>query len=123
MASHTLRYNQCAYIGSSEVLRYASSYGKWMMVLAVVLGALFGVVGFLPLLAGIKNVRKVSATSTYGLLGLFLGCIFISAILLVVPLLVCSKVAHDVAFAMAIAELVVFVALVAVLGIMRARQK
>lgn len=105
------------------MLRYASSYGKWMMVLAVVLGVLFGVVGFLPLLAGIKNVRKVSATSTYGLLGLFLGCIFISAILLVVPLLVCSKVAHDAAFAMAIAELVVFVALVAVLGIMRARQK
>ena len=98
-------------------------YGKWMMVLAVVLGILFGVVGFLPLFAGIRIVKKIPATNTYGFLGLFLGCIFISAILLVVPLLVCSKVAHDVAFAMAIAELVVFIALVAVLGIMRIRQK
>jgi hypothetical protein len=94
-----------------------------MMVLAVVLGILFGVVGFLPLFAGIRIVKKIPATNTYGFLGLFLGCIFISAILLVVPLLVCSKVAHDVAFAMAIAELVVFIALVAVLGIMRIRQK
>lgn len=93
------------------------------MVLAVVLGILFGVVGFLPLFAGIRIVKKIPATNTYGFLGLFLGCIFISAILLVVPLLVCSKVAHDVAFAMAIAELVVFIALVAVLGIMRIRQK
>jgi hypothetical protein len=81
------------------------------------------VVGFLPLFAGIRIVKKIPATNTYGFLGLFLGCIFISAILLVVPLLVCSKVAHDVAFAMAIAELVVFIALVAVLGIMRIRQK
>ena len=94
-----------------------------MMVLAVVLGILFGVVGFLPLFAGIRIVKKIPATNTYGFLGLYLGCIFISAILLVVPLLVCSKVAHDVAFAMAIAELVVFIALVAVLGIMRIRQK
>ena len=93
------------------------------MVLAVVLGILFGVVGFLPLFAGIRIVKKIPATNTYGFRGLFLGCIFISAILLVVPLLVCSKVAHDVAFAMAIAELVVFIALVAVLGIMRIRQK
>ena len=94
-----------------------------MMVLAVVLGILFGVVGFLPLFAGIRIVKKIPATNTNGFLGLFLGCIFISAILLVVPLLVCSKVSHDVAFALAIAELVVFIALVAILGIMRIRQK
>ena len=93
------------------------------MVLAVVLGVVFGVVGFLPLLAGTRIVKKIPATNTYGFLGLFLACILISLVLLVVPLIVCAKVAHDVAVAMAIAELIVFVALIAVLGIMRARQK
>ncbi|MBQ6455234.1 MAG: hypothetical protein IJJ32_03990 [Eggerthellaceae bacterium] len=94
-----------------------------MMVLAVVLGVLFGVIGSLPLFAGIRIVKKIPATNTYGFLGLFLGCIFVSAILLVVPLLVCSKVAHDVAFAMAIAELLVFLAFIVILGIMRIKQK
>ena len=93
------------------------------MVLAVVLGIVFGAVSSLPLFFGIRFVKNVPATNTYGLLGLFLGCIIFSSILLVVPLLVCAKVAHDVAFAMAIAEIVVFVAIVAALGIMRIRQK
>lgn len=94
-----------------------------MMVLAVVLGIVFGVVSFLPLLGGIRLVKKIPATNTYGILGLFLACIFFSSILLVVPLLVCAKVAHDVAFAMAIAEVVVFLVLVAILGIRKMTQK
>ena len=93
------------------------------MVLAIVLGIVFGVIGSLPLFFGIRFVKRISATNTYGFLGLFLGCIFVSAILLVVPLLVCANVAHDMALAMAIAELTVFLVLVAILGIMRIRQK
>lgn len=93
------------------------------MVLAVLLGVLFGIIGALPLFGSLRLVKGIPATNTYGFLGLFLGAILISLILLVVPLIVCAKTAHDVALPMAIAEMLVFLVLVIALGVWRIRQK
>lgn len=74
------------------------------MVLPIVLGAVCGVLGFLPLMVGLKLARKATPTSNLGHAGALLLGVFGSFLLLIVPLIVCIVVARDVVLPFTIAE-------------------
>lgn len=65
------------------------------MAFAILIGALAGVVGFIPLFVAMRLSRKsistnVLGTATYGLVG-----VFVSMIVLAVEIIICSRVASE----------------------------
>lgn len=76
--------------------------------MSIILGALVGFLGFVPLLFSFRLARKHPSTGTLSL-GLYgLGGVFVSLILLAVGLIVCAVVARSEVVAFAIPEAVVF---------------
>ena len=89
------------------------------MILSVLLGVVFGLIGLVPLYVSTRLVKRITATNTYGFLGAFLAAILVSMVILVVSMIVCKVVAPDVVKAFCIAEVLVFVVGVIVVGLVR----
>jgi len=67
------------------------------MVLSIVLGLVVGVLGFLPLFAGLKLTKRVTKTSNLGYLGALLVGMVGSFLVLAVALFACVTLAREVA--------------------------
>ncbi len=74
------------------------------MVVAIVLGALAGVVGFLPLVRSIDLAKNATPTSNLGHAGALLLGVLVSFVILAVAVVVCIVVARDLTVAFALAE-------------------
>ena len=79
------------------------------MALAIVIGAVAGLIGFIPLFVALRlSRRSASATALnaalYGLAG-----VFVSLIVLVVELIVCAQVARSLVLPFGIAEMLALI--------------
>ena len=79
------------------------------MVLAVVLGALAGFLGFVPLFASLKLSRYAKATNTmttalYGLVG-----VFVSLVVVIAGMIICSQVARGLILPFGITEILALI--------------
>lgn len=79
------------------------------MVIAIVLGALSGIVGFLPLFAGLRMTRKVTDTSNLGHLGALLLGVLASFALLFATAIACAVFARDLILPFVFAEVAALV--------------
>ena len=94
------------------------------MVLAIVLGAISGVLGFLPLYGGLQMSKKVTRTSNFGYAGTLLLSVFVSFVILVGTLIVCVVLARDMVVPFVAAEAIALVVTAVIFGIMkRARRR
>ena len=65
------------------------------MIAAIVLGAVSGILGFLPLYMGLRLARKATPTSNLGHAGALLLGVLLSFLILVAAFIVCIFVARD----------------------------
>lgn len=80
------------------------SAGKQDMAAAIVLGALFGVAGFLPLVAGLRMTRRVTDTSNLGHAGALLLGVLVSVIVIFAAAIACVVLARDLVLPFVLAE-------------------
>lgn len=92
---------------------------KQVMAVAVLCGALAGFVGFLPLLFGLRQTRKVTATSNFGHMSILLISLIISFVLMFVFAIICVNVARDVAMPFVLAEALALSVTAIVFGVRR----
>ena len=57
---------------------------KRSMAIAILLGAILGVVGFIPLFIGLRLTRRVTATSNFGYMSILIISLIVSFVLLFV---------------------------------------
>lgn len=76
------------------------------MAIAIVLGALAGIAGFLPLFAGLRMTRRVTDTSNLGHAGALLLGMLISVAVLFVTAIACIVLARDLVLPFVLAEVV-----------------
>lgn len=93
------------------------------MVLAIVLGVLSGVLGFLPLVAGLVLAKKATSTSNLGHAGALLLGVLFSFVILVAALFACAGIARDVLLPFALAEIGVLVIAAIGFGVYRLVRK
>ena len=93
------------------------------MALAIVLGAVSGVVGFLPLFIGLRLTKRVTATSNFGYMSILIISLIVSFALLFVFAIVCVNVARDIALPFALAEAVALSVTAIVFGVKRMVRK
>lgn len=72
-------------------------------LLAVVVGALIGAAGFVPVFATATRARKMLATNSVGSLGLLLLSLLISFLVMLVAVVLCANIARSVLFYFVIA--------------------
>ena len=72
--------------------------------LAIILGAVWGVVGFLPLFGGLRLSRRIPADSAFGQMGVCRVGLAVSFLVLLIGVLVCSKVARPLSLPFVLAE-------------------
>lgn len=87
------------------------------MVGAVVLGALSGIVGFLPLPVGLRLTKKVTETSNLGHMGLLLLSVLASFVVLFATMLACLFLVRDLALPFVLAEAIALIVAAIVFGI------
>ena len=74
------------------------------MIAAIVLGAVSGILGFLPLYIGLRLARKATPTSNLGHAGALLLGVLLSFLILVAAFIVCIFVARDLVLPFVLAE-------------------
>ena len=74
------------------------------MIAAIVLGAVSGILGFLPLYMGLRLARKATPTSNLGHAGALLLGVLLSFLILVAAFIVCLFVARDLVLPFVLAE-------------------
>ena len=74
------------------------------MIAATVLGAVSGILGFLPLYMGLRLARKATPTSNLGHAGALLLGVLLSFLILVAAFIVCIFVARDLVLPFVLAE-------------------
>ena len=74
------------------------------MIAAIVLGAVSGILGFLPLYMGLRLARKATPTSNLGHAGALLRGVLLSFLILVAAFIVCIFVARDLVLPFVLAE-------------------
>lgn len=74
------------------------------MIAAILLGAVLGVLGFLPLYMGFRLARKATSTSNLGHAGALLLGVLLSFLVLAVAFIVCALVARDLVLPFVLAE-------------------
>lgn len=97
--------------------------GKQVMVVAIVLGALSGLAGFLPLLGGLRMTRRVTKTSNLGHMGILLLSVMASFLILFVTVIVCIVTARDLVLPFALAEVLALVVAAIVFGVVKLVRK
>lgn len=80
------------------------------MVLAIVLGALSGALGVLPLFLGLRMTRRVTDTSNLGRAGALMLGVLLSFVILFLGAIACVVLARDIAVPFVLAEAAVLVA-------------
>lgn len=93
------------------------------MVAAIIVGILVGLIGFAPYFIVTKKARSLAANGNPGYLKWLLITFFISFVILVIAIIVCSKVAHDVALPFAAAMMITFIVVVIVFGFANREKK
>lgn len=76
------------------------------MAVAIALGLLTGIVGFLPLVFGLRMTKRTTATSSFGPMAILMLCLLLSFVILFAAAIVCVKLARDFALPFALAEAV-----------------
>ena len=89
------------------------------MVAAIICGALAGIVVFATLLIGLRQTRKVTATSNFGHMSILLVSLVISFALMFAFVIICANVARDVALPFVLAEAVALSATAIIFGVRR----
>ena len=74
------------------------------MIASIVLGAVSGILGFLPLYMGLRLARKATPTSNLGHAGALLLGVLLSFLILVAAFIVCIFVARDLVLPFVLAE-------------------
>ena len=74
------------------------------MIAAIVLGAVSGILGFLPLYMGLRLARKATPTSNLGHAGALLLGVLLSFLILVAAFIVCIFVARDLVLPFVLAD-------------------
>ena len=74
------------------------------MIAAIVLGAVSGILGFLPLYMGLRLARKATPTSNLGHAGALLLGVLLSFLILVAAFIGCIFVARDLVLPFVLAE-------------------
>ena len=94
------------------------------MVLAIIGGLAAGVLGFIPLIVGLRLSRKATRTSNFGSMAILLIALVISfAILFILAIVVNAFADHDSAMAFVFAEAVGLSITAIVLGLTRLKRK
>lgn len=86
-------------------------------VLAALLGAIMGIVGFLPLWGGLRLARRATATSNLGQLGACLLGLLVSFVLLAAASIICIAVARPLTLPFVLAEAIALAASAIIYGI------
>lgn len=89
------------------------------MAAAVLIGVLAGFIGFMPLLVGLRQTRKVTATSNFGHMSILLISLVISFALMFAFAIICVNVARDVAMPFVLAEALALSVTAIVFGVRR----
>lgn len=76
------------------------------MAVAIVVGALAGVAGFVPLFAGLRMTRRVTDTSNLGHAGALLLGVLLSVAVLFVAAIACALLAREFVLPFVLAEVV-----------------
>ena len=74
------------------------------MIVAVIVGLICGVLGFLPLYVGYRLARKATATSNLGYAGALLLGVLLSFLVLCAAFIVCALCARDLVLPLVLAE-------------------
>lgn len=93
------------------------------MAAAIVLGALSGLVGFLPLLGSLRMTKRVTKTSNLGHMGALLLGVLVSFLLLFGAALACIIAARDLALPFALAEVLALIAVAIGFGVVKLVRK
>lgn len=91
------------------------------LILAIVCGLLSGVIGFMPLLVGLRLTRKVTATSNFGHMSILIISLIVSFIVMFALAMLCVAIARDFAMPFVLAEAVALSVVAIVFGIMRSK--
>ena len=92
------------------------------MVIAIVCGALAGIVGFLPLLAGLRLTRRVTATSNFGYMSILIIALIVSFAIMFAFAGICIAVARDLAMPFVLSEAVALSVVAIVFGLSRLKR-
>lgn len=76
------------------------------MVITIVLGAISGIIGFIPLIIGLRLTKHVTTTSNFSHMSILILCLVVSFVLLFVFAVLCINFARDVALPFVLAEAV-----------------
>ena len=93
------------------------------MVIAIVLGACIGAVGFLPLIWGMNLARKATPTSNIGHAGGLLLGLLISFVVIMAAAIACIALFRDYTFPFVLAEAIALCVAAGVYGFMRLVRK
>lgn len=74
------------------------------MIAAIAVGAISGIIGFLPLYLGLRLARKATPTSNLGHAGALLLGVLLSFLLLIASFVICALVARDLVLPFVLAE-------------------
>lgn len=83
---------------------YEHKCRKLKMVGAIILGAISGVLGFIPLIFGLRMTRRVTQTSNFGHAAILLLSILASIVVLAVTATICILFARDLVLGFTVAE-------------------
>ena len=89
------------------------------MVVAIVIGAIVGVVGFLPLIFGMNKARVATPTSNLGQAGALLLGVLLSFVVLVVPVVICIAAFRDMVLPFVLAEVAALIVAAIAFGVSR----
>lgn len=93
------------------------------MVQAIVLGALSGLAGVMPLFFGLRMTKRVTETSNFGHAGVLMLSVLLSFLVLFLGAIACVVLARDVAVPFVVAEASMLVACAIGFGIYTFVQK
>lgn len=91
------------------------------LIIAIIGGLLSGVIGFLPLLIGLRMTKKVTTTSNFGHMSILIISLVISFIIMFALAMLCVTFARDYALPFVLAEAVSLSVVAIVFGVTRAK--
>lgn len=91
------------------------------MIIAVVCGLLAGIVGFVPLLIGLRLTKKVTSTSNFGHMSILIISLVASFVVMFALAILCVAVARDFAMPFVLSEAVALSITAIAFGIVRSR--
>ena len=103
-------------------IRISKGVEKDRMVIAIIIGILVGIIGYLPFEFALSKLRTLDPTKSAGLAGLFALAIGASFVLLGGGIIACRFIAYDALIPYTVSELVVFLVAVVFCGVRRVKR-